>query len=56
MSLALEQPFAADLQVHIHPPKGRPLRSASLGKVEKARVVLPSELLAGRTTLEIDIS
>lgn len=56
VSLTLEQPFAADLYVHIHPPDGRPLRSASLGRVEKARVVLPSVLLAGRTTLEIGIS
>jgi hypothetical protein len=56
VNLTLEQPFAADLYVHIHPSDGRPLRSASLGKVEKARVVLPSALLASRTTLEIDIS
>ncbi|HVT98342.1 MAG TPA: hypothetical protein VHE33_12620 [Acidobacteriaceae bacterium] len=56
MNLALPQPFAADLHVHIHPPDGRPLRSASLGTVEKACVVLPAGLIANRTNLEIEIS
>jgi hypothetical protein len=55
VSVTLEQPFTADLHVHIHAPDGRPLRSASVGRLEKARIVLPSALLTQRTTLEIDI-
>ncbi len=54
--LALQQPLAADLHLHIHPPDGRPLRGASVGTVENAQVVLPAGLLADRTALEIDIS
>ncbi|MFP5229620.1 MAG: hypothetical protein ACLGXA_18555, partial [Acidobacteriota bacterium] len=55
VSLALEQPFAADLHLHIHPPDGRWLRVASLGTVEKAKVVVPSAFLANRSTLEIQV-
>lgn len=55
LNLALTEGFAADLHVHIHASDGHPLRSASLGTVEKTRVLLPSSLLAQRTMLEIDI-
>ena len=47
---------AADLHLHIHAPAGRALRSASLGTVGKARVMVPAALLANRNTVEIDIS
>ncbi|UWZ82787.1 hypothetical protein [Occallatibacter riparius] len=55
VNLALTEAFAGDLHVHIHASDGRPLRGSSLGTVEKIRVLVPSSLLAQRTTLEIDV-
>lgn len=56
VTLSFERPFAADLRVHIHPPAGHPLRSSSIGTVEKSSVLLPAALLAGRLTLTLAIS
>jgi hypothetical protein len=48
-------PFDADLIIHLHPPDRRPLRSASQGEVRADRVVLQASLLAGKTTVIIEI-
>lgn len=55
VSLHLQKPLTADLHVHIHPPHSGSLRTASIGRVEKSCVILPSAAFAQRTTLEIDI-
>jgi hypothetical protein len=49
-------PFAAQMVVHIHPPSRQPLRSTSLGELQKDRVVLPAALLASKTELTVDVS
>ncbi len=47
--------FDADLVVHVHPPDGGPLKSASLGQLQKDRVVLAKSLLAGKTKVTVDV-
>jgi hypothetical protein len=54
--LTLRINYAADILVHIHPPDGQPLRTASIGHLQRNAVLLPSALLAGRTQLSIEIS
>ncbi|HLI35075.1 MAG TPA: hypothetical protein VKW70_08520 [Terriglobia bacterium] len=49
-------PFNADLVVHIHPPDRQPLRSASMGQLQKDRIILPASLLAGKTAVELTIA
>lgn len=56
IEIEFDKPFAADLIVHVHTPDGRPLRSASLGQLQRDRVVLSSALLAGKTSVELDVS
>lgn len=56
VALQLEKPSRADLILHIHPPDDQPLRSASLGHVQRTSAVLPSSLLDDRTQLAIDVS
>ncbi|MGH9402161.1 MAG: hypothetical protein ACRD2P_08650 [Terriglobia bacterium] len=56
MEIQFSQPFAADLIAHIHPPDGRPLRSASMGQLQSDRVTLTAALLAGKTKVELEIS
>jgi hypothetical protein len=53
--LKFEKPFEADLILHIHPPGGQPLKSATPGNVQSARVVLKAATIAGKTELTIDI-
>ncbi|MGH9396173.1 MAG: hypothetical protein ACRD18_04910 [Terriglobia bacterium] len=48
--------FAADVVVHIHPPDGQALRSASTGELKADRVVLPAALLAGKTQVTLDVT
>jgi hypothetical protein len=47
--------FSGEVHVHIHPPGGGPLRSASTGMVEGSVVVLQEAVLAsgGRVELEV---
>ncbi len=52
----LPEGFAASLRVHVHPPDGRALRSATLGTVERDSVVLGAAELAGKRSVSIAIS
>jgi hypothetical protein len=56
VQIQFHSPFLAQLVVHIHPPDRQRLHSASLGRLEKDRVVLPASLLAGKTTVELQIA
>ncbi len=56
VSLTLPQVFSGDLHIHIHPADGRPLTTASIGKAQGTFVVVKQETLAGRASLEIDVS
>lgn len=47
--------FTGDLAVHIHPPDGSPLRSASLGKVERNQVTISREMLASNPSITIRV-
>jgi hypothetical protein len=47
--------FEADIHVHIHPPGRTQLRSASVGELHQAYIVVPATLLAGKTHIEIDV-
>ena len=53
--LKFEKPLEADLIVHVHPPDGRTLTSASTGNVQRDRVLLKAAALAGRTEMTIEI-
>jgi hypothetical protein len=48
--------LTATLVVHIHPPDGVPLESASTGELHSDRVVLPAPLLAGKKAVDLEIS
>ncbi len=48
-------PLAADLVVHIHPPDRKPLESTSAGELRRDRVVLVASLLAGKTSLTVEV-
>ncbi len=56
VTLRFDRPFAADLIVHIHPPSGEPLQSASIGELRPDGVRLAASLLAGKRELNIEIS
>jgi hypothetical protein len=56
VKIDFEVPFGADLVLHIHTPNRAPLRTTSLGNVEKDKVVLPALLLAGRKSLRLEVS
>ena len=49
-------PFDADLVVHIHHPNGEPLKSTSLGELQRERVVLRAQVLSGKTTVNFRVS
>jgi hypothetical protein len=46
----------ADLVVHIHPADRTSLRSTSLGEVHPSYIVVTSNLLAGKTHIEIEVT
>jgi len=52
----LAMPYHADLVVHLHPADRTPLRSASLGEVHPAFIVVAAKLLVGKTHLEIEVA
>jgi hypothetical protein len=56
VALTLPADFTADLVVHIHPPGGQVLRSATLGQLQPAAVRLPRAMLAGRRNLTLKIT
>lgn len=56
VEVAFETALNADLIIHIHPPGRAPLRTSSAGKLEKDRVILPASVLAGKTSLTLDMS
>ena len=47
--------FAADMAVHIHPPDGAPLRTASAGTLKRDRILLPRALLAQARRLDLSV-
>jgi len=51
-----EKNFEADLIIHVHTPGGEPLKSTSMGNVQRDRVVLNAATLAGKTELTVDIA
>jgi hypothetical protein len=54
--IQFENSFDADLIVHIHPPDRQPLRTSSLGQLQKDRIVLPANLLRRKTQFDFDVS
>jgi hypothetical protein len=47
--------FKGDIHVHIHPPAGGTLRSASIGTVEPSTIVLPRAIFANGERVELDV-
>ena len=56
INVQFEDSFGADLIVHVHPPDQQLLKSASLGQLERDRVILSSALLAGKKQIEVEVS
>ena len=56
IGLPSEKAFDADVVVHFHPGGGRTLKSGTQGTVQGNTVVIAKAELAGRSTLELDIS
>jgi hypothetical protein len=56
VALTLPASYRADVLIHIHPPDGRALHSASLGQLQPAAVLLPQALLAGRREVHVRIT
>jgi hypothetical protein len=54
--LRFDKPFNADLIVHIHPPSGEPLKSASIGELRPGQIVLSASLLAGKTEITLEVT
>ena len=55
VTVSLAAPFDADLRVHVHPPDGRALRTATLGDVQRDGVLLTAGTLAGRREVVCDL-
>jgi hypothetical protein len=47
--------FSGEVHLHIHPPAGGALRSASVGTVERSAVILPPGAFANGGRVELDI-
>ncbi len=56
VTLSFQTPFQADLIVHIHPPAARALKSTSMGELRRSWVVLPAPLLAGKKTINFQVT
>ncbi len=56
ITLDVHPAFSGDVHLHIHPPGGRALRSASAGAVQADRIVLPRTLFSSTTHFEIEIT
>jgi hypothetical protein len=48
--------FNGDLAIHIHPPDGQPLRSASAGQLAHDRITLRQPELKGKTGIQLQIT
>jgi hypothetical protein len=58
-SIVVETPngFAANLAIHIHPPDGRPLQSATAGQLQDGRLLLlPRSAFEGKQKIELTVS
>jgi hypothetical protein len=47
--------FHGEVHIHIHPPAGGALQSASIGTVERSTIVLPQAVFANGGRVELDI-
>jgi hypothetical protein len=47
--------FSGEVHLHIHPPQGEALSSASMGTVERSAVILPPDVFANGGRVELDI-
>jgi hypothetical protein len=47
--------FSGEVRLHVHPPAGGPLRSASAGTVEGSAVLLPAAAFARGGRVELDV-
>jgi hypothetical protein len=48
--------FNGDIVVHIHPPGGKELRAASVGKIEGSAILLPASIFASKSKIIIDVT
>ncbi|MDQ2835321.1 MAG: hypothetical protein M3Y50_16580 [Acidobacteriota bacterium] len=55
VSITLPEVFLADLHVHVHPPDGMPIASASLGGIDGPVIIVDREAHAGKTNLVLEI-
>lgn len=55
VEITLPANFGADLLVHIHPPNGQSLRTASMGQLEENAVRLKMETLAGQRQVSVEM-
>ena len=56
IEIVLPANFGADLLIHLHPPSGQPLRTASIGQIEESAVRLPMAALAGKSQVSLEIT
>ncbi len=56
VTLDVPKGFSADIQVHIHPSDGQPIRNTSMGSISGDMVILKSSDFTGRQHFEIDVS
>jgi hypothetical protein len=56
VEIQVPQGFVAELAIHIHPPDGHALRTASAGTLMKDRIVLASDTFAQRTQMILKVS
>ena len=52
----MNETFAADLVVHIHPPDRQPLRSTTAGELGPDQVILAAQLLAGKKEFSLEVA
>jgi len=55
ITIEFAEPFQGDLLIHIHPPDGRPLRTASAGSIERDHVALKRSELEDKSKLAIRV-
>jgi hypothetical protein len=56
LALSQTQKSTAQIVIHIHPPDGRSLRTASTGEISGNSVVIPAGVLEGSSPLSIRVS
>jgi hypothetical protein len=55
VSIAAENGFSGHLVIHIHPPDGRALTSATTGRLQRDRVILEPSAFASSKTITLSI-